>query len=90
MWAGYLALANQQAVSNSDPTLGFINPALYAIWSWDRTMTPTSTTLPVAPMAMSATVGYDLASGWGSMNGATLINTLAGGAPQTGSFSLSA
>ncbi len=31
MWAGYLALANQQAVANGNPTLGFINPSLYTI-----------------------------------------------------------
>jgi subtilase family serine protease len=31
MWAGYLALANQQAVSNGETTLGSINPALYSI-----------------------------------------------------------
>ena len=28
MWAGYLALANQQAATNGD-TIGFINPIIY-------------------------------------------------------------
>ena len=27
MWAGYMALINQQAVANGHPTLGFVNPA---------------------------------------------------------------
>src|ERR1700678_3098487 len=31
MWAGYLALANQQAVANGGKTLGFINPTLYTV-----------------------------------------------------------
>jgi len=31
MWAGYMALVNEQAVLNGHPVLGFINPALYTI-----------------------------------------------------------
>ena len=31
MWAGYIALANQQAAINGGPPVGFINPAIYAI-----------------------------------------------------------
>ncbi|HLB90722.1 MAG TPA: S53 family peptidase, partial [Terriglobales bacterium] len=31
MWAGYLALANEQGASVGNPPLGFINPALYQI-----------------------------------------------------------
>jgi len=30
MWAGYVALANQQLVADGYPTLGFINPYLYS------------------------------------------------------------
>jgi|SRR5580658_1957534 subtilase family serine protease len=76
MWAGYLALANQQAVANGSPTLGFINPALYAIGlssSYDtdfHDITSGSNGYP-------ATVGYDLVTGWGSPNGSSLINELA-------------
>ena len=33
MWAGYMALVNQQAVANGDAPLGFINPTIYSIWS---------------------------------------------------------
>jgi kumamolisin len=87
MWAGYLALANQQAVANGDKTLGFINPALYAIGlgpNYDANFHDITS----GTNGYVATVGYDLASGWGSMNGATLINTLTGGAGP--SFSLSA
>ena len=31
LWAGFTALANQQAAANGEPTVGFINPAIYAI-----------------------------------------------------------
>ncbi len=30
MWAGYIALVNQQLAANGDPTIGFINPTIYA------------------------------------------------------------
>ncbi|MGA7860165.1 MAG: S53 family peptidase, partial [Terracidiphilus sp.] len=30
MWAGYIALVNQQLAMNSQPTIGFINPTIYA------------------------------------------------------------
>ena len=31
LWAGYTALINQQAVFSGTPTVGFLNPAIYAI-----------------------------------------------------------
>jgi subtilase family serine protease len=76
MWAGYLALANQQAVSNGSPTLGFINPTLYDIGlssSYDTDFHDITS----GSNGYSATVGYDLATGWGSPNGDNLINALA-------------
>jgi subtilase family serine protease len=75
MWAGYLALVNQQAAADGKPPLGFINPALYDIGlssSYDtdfHDITSGSNGYP-------ATVGYDLATGWGSPNGSDLINGL--------------
>jgi hypothetical protein len=69
MWAGYLALANQQAVATAGPTLGFINPALYTIGlgsSYDSDFHDITS----GSNGYSATTGYDLATGWGSPNGA--------------------
>ena len=77
MWAGYLALANQQALANLGHSLGFINPALYAIGlgpSYDtdfHDITSGSNGYP-------ATTGYDLATGWGSPNESGLITGLIG------------
>ena len=31
MWAGYVALANQQAATSGSPPVGFLNPAIYSI-----------------------------------------------------------
>ncbi len=87
MWAGYLALANQQAVAGGSSTLGSINSIIYPLglgsgYSADfHDITSGSNGLP-------AVAGYDLVTGWGSPN-AGLISALvtAGTAP---TFSLSA
>ena len=80
MWAGYMALVNQQAVANGNSTLGFINPTIYALglgsgYDTDfHDITSGSNGYP-------AVTGYDLATGWGSPNGTGLINALAGTVP---------
>jgi subtilase family serine protease len=88
MWAGYLALVNQQAVANGNHTVGFINPTLYTIGlgsSYDTDFHDVTS----GSNGYSATVGYDLATGWGSPNGSGLISALAGSSSGPG-FSLSA
>jgi len=88
MWAGYLALTNQQAVANHNPTLGFINPALYTIGlgsSYDTDFHDITS----GSNGYSATTGYDLATGWGSPNGSGLLNALAGSS-STRDFTISA
>ncbi len=88
LWAGYLALTNQQSKANGNGLLGFINPTLYTIGlgsSYDTDFHDITS----GSNGYSATTGYDLASGWGSMNGANLLNALAGTAAAPG-FSLSA
>jgi subtilase family serine protease len=77
MWAGYLALANQQAITNGSPALGFINPALYTIGAGSSYDTDFHDITSGTNGTYSATVGYDLATGLGSPNGANLINALA-------------
>jgi kumamolisin len=77
MWAGYLALVNEQAVTNGMPTLGFINPAIYDIGLSSNYDTDFHD-ITSGSNGYSATIGYDLATGWGSPNGAALIGALAG------------
>ena len=85
MWAGYLALANQQAVTNGQPVFGFINPALYNIglgsYYNDDFHDVTLMYLEGGPfgfLAYSPAVGYDLATGWGSPNQSNLIEAMLG------------
>jgi len=87
MWAGYLALINQQEVESGGKPLGFINPSLYSIAS-GSSYTTDFHDITSGSNGYSATTGYDLASGLGSPNGAGLINALSG--PPAPSFSLSA
>jgi hypothetical protein len=75
MWAGYLALVNQAAVANGGRPLGFINPTLYAIGSGSSYATAFHD-ITSGSNGFSATIGYDLATGWGSPNGSGLLNAL--------------
>jgi hypothetical protein len=77
MWAGYMALINQQSVAKGNKTLGFINPSLYSIGS-GSSYTTDFHDITSGSNGYSAATGYDLATGWGSPNGSGLINALAG------------
>ena len=89
MWAGYLALINQQSVANGHKTLGFINPLIYPIAA-GSSYTTDFHDITSGSNGSSATTGYDLATGLGSPNGVALITALAGGGSTGPSFSLSA
>ncbi|HZM10023.1 MAG TPA: protease pro-enzyme activation domain-containing protein [Candidatus Limnocylindrales bacterium] len=82
-WAGFLALVNQQAVTNTGSTLGFVNPAIYAIgkstnYNSDFHDITSGNNNNGKGKSFNAVVGYDLVTGWGSPNGPSLINALAG------------
>jgi uncharacterized membrane protein len=92
-WAGFAALVNQQAVeAGTVPTggLGFINPALYRLAQGAESsgdfhdITVGNNDTDNQPVWFSAEPGYDLTTGWGSANGQSLINDLAG--PQVPGF----
>ncbi len=76
-WAGYIALANQQAVAGGSSTLGFINPSIYKIGLGSSYSTDFHDITSGSNGKYSAETGYDLVTGWGSPNGSGLINTLA-------------
>src|ERR1700678_1962532 len=86
MWAGYLALANQQAAANGK-SIGFIDPIIYpdALTSSYSTLFHDITSASCG--TYSTITDYDLCTGWGSPNTSGLINTLAVSA--TASFTLS-
>ncbi|HEY1658506.1 MAG TPA: S53 family peptidase, partial [Candidatus Sulfotelmatobacter sp.] len=78
MWAGYIALANQQLVDNGDKTIGFINPYVYRIGVSSNYDTDFHDIIKGGSPSYSAVEGFDLVTGWGSPNGG-LIDALVSG-----------
>jgi subtilase family serine protease len=82
LWAGLMALANEQAAANGQPPVGFLNPALYAIGksasyhTCFHDITTGSNTNSSSPTKYRAVAGYDLCTGWGTPNGDNLIPAL--------------
>ena len=82
LWAGFIALVNQQAAANGQPPIGFVNPALYAIGkstnylSSFHDITIGANTNSSSPTKYKAVAGYDLCTGWGSMIGGNLMQAL--------------
>jgi kumamolisin len=87
MWAGFIALVNQQLVANHQPTIGFINPTIYAQNITSSYATDFHDITSGTSGSYSAVTGYDLVTGWGSPTSG-LIAALAGTAAP--GFSLSA
>ena len=83
LWAGFMALVNQQAAASGRTPVGFINPAISAIGLESgysqafHDITVGANTNSASPTQFIAVPGYDLATGWGSPNGQALINALA-------------
>ena len=78
MWAGYIALVNQQLKANGFSTIGFINPYLYSFGVSSSYGTDFHDVTSGKSGSYSAVTGYDLVTGWGSPNGQGLINALVG------------
>ncbi len=84
LWAGFIALVNQQAAGNGKPTVGFINPAIYAIGqsasytNCFHDITTGNNTWSESTNQFYAVPGYDLCTGWGTPTGSNLINALVG------------
>jgi subtilase family serine protease len=84
LWAGLAALMNQQAVEAGKPSIGFINPAIYALGkgagygSLFNDVTNGNNTWSGSANAFDAVAGFDLCTGWGSPAGQHLIDALAG------------
>ena len=92
-WAGFMALVNQQAVeAGTAPSggIGFLNPPLYQLAQGANAgndvhdIVSGNNETENQPVWFSAVAGYDLTTGWGSANGQSLIDDLAG--PQVPGF----
>ena len=77
IWAGFMALANQNAASLGKPTLGWLNPLLYQI-AGNAALYPTAfhDVLHGKSGKFPATTGYDLVTGVGTPTGSGTIAAL--------------
>lgn len=100
LWAGFMALVNEQAAQSFRAGQGFLNPALYAVAKSPtytvnfHDITTGNNQKSGSGALYSAQVGYDLCTGWGTPAGQALIDYLAGTPPgvpnggfETGDFS---
>ena len=84
LWAGFMALANEQSAASGIARVGFANPALWAIGRGGNCptcfhdITTGNNFNSTNPNLYSAVAGYDLATGWGTPNGKDLIDALVG------------
>ncbi|MDR3413534.1 MAG: immunoglobulin domain-containing protein, partial [Formivibrio sp.] len=87
LWAGFAALVNQQATNLSQPSIGFVNPALAAVGASPHytaafhDITTGNNTWSNSPSKFYAVAGYDLCTGWGTPAGQKLIDFLANPEP---------
>ncbi len=86
LWAAFTALVNQLALTNGEPTVGFINPVVYGMGKGSNALsypslfhdvTTGNNKSPSSPNRFSAVPGYDLCTGWGTPLGSNLITALA-------------
>ena len=84
LWAGFLALANQQGAGGG-VTVGSANRTLYPIGmganytsDFNDIKDGSTNNLNGNPNLYKAVSGYDLATGWGSPRGQSMINALTG------------
>jgi subtilase family serine protease len=76
VWAGFLALTNQQGAGDGKAPLGFINPALYAIGTGSSYTSDFHDQTSGNNGKYNAVTGFDLVTGWGSPTGVSLIDAL--------------
>jgi subtilase family serine protease len=76
MWAGFIALVNQQLKANGDSYVGFLDPTIYSQNITSEYATDFHDITSGTSGSYSAVTGYDLVTGWGSPKPA-LITTLA-------------
>ena len=76
MWAGFIALVNQQLATNGSSYVGFLDPTIYAQNITSEYSTDFHDITSGKSGSYSAVTGYDLVTGWGSPKPA-LVTTLA-------------
>ncbi len=85
LWAGFMALINQQAAAQGRSSVGFLAPQVYAIAKSTNyaacfhDIILGDNTWDQSPTNFFAVPGYDLCTGLGTPNGTNLVNTLVAG-----------
>jgi hypothetical protein len=85
LWAGFMALVNEQALASGRPRVGFASPAIWTLAKSGTCGTCFHDIITgnnfngINPAKYAAVPGYDLATGWGTPAGASLITALVGG-----------
>ncbi|HWD82542.1 MAG TPA: S53 family peptidase, partial [Kribbella sp.] len=92
LWAGYLAMVNQKAKGAGKSNLGAINPTVYSIAQSAQYSSAFHDVISGNNGTYDAGTGYDLCTGWGSMQGDNLADPLINGTtpPAANDFSLAA
>jgi kumamolisin len=78
LWAGFIALVNQQAAGAGQGTVGFLNPAIYTIGGSNSYGADFHDQTVGNNGRYIAEPGFDLVTGFGSPSGLALIKALAG------------
>jgi len=81
LWAGFTALVNGQRAATGQKPIGFLNPPLYQIGAGAAYTSDFHDVTTGDNLFYPATVGYDNATGLGSLIGGALLNTLVNGLP---------
>lgn len=74
-WAAFLALINQQRVSNGKSAIGFIEDTIYGIGTGSSYSSAFHDVTTGSNGQYSAETGYDLVTGWGSPNSAGIFQS---------------
>ena len=84
LWAGFMALANEQAATAGRSPVGFLNPSIYSIGNGTyytnclHDITSGDNYWSGSPLKYPAVAGFDLCTGWGSPIGQPLMDALVG------------
>lgn len=77
LWAGFMALVNQEAAMDGLAPVGFANPLIYSIGGSSLYSSCFNDVTTGDNNGFNAVPGYDLCTGWGSPAGQPLIDALA-------------
>ena len=92
LWAGFMALANEQATTAGRSPVGFLNPSIYSIGIGTNytnclhDITSGDNFWSGSPTKYPAVAGFDLCTGWGSPVGQPLLDALVGVSEPLGVF----